>query len=39
VRDILNPPPPNPNAPKRKPKPPLTLALLPQQCVSVLQSN
>ena len=39
VRDILNPPPPNPNAPKRKPKPPLTLARLPQQCVSVLQSN
>jgi penicillin-insensitive murein endopeptidase len=39
VRDILNPPPPNPNAPKRKPKPPLTLARLPQQCVGVLQSN
>ena len=39
VRDILNPPPPNPNAPKRKPRPPLTLARLPQQCVGVLQSN
>ena len=39
VRDILNPPPPNLNAPKRKPKPPLTLARLPQQCVGVLQSN
>lgn len=39
VRDILNPPPPDPNAPKRKPKPPLTLARLPQQCVGVLQSD
>jgi len=39
VRDILNPPPTNPNAPKSKPKPPLTLARLPQQCVGVLRSN
>ena len=42
VRDILNPPPPkprDPNAPKPKPKRQLTMADLPGQCVSVLQSR
>lgn len=39
VRNILNPPPPNPNAPKPKPKRQLTMADLPGQCVSVLQSQ
>ncbi|WP_120499430.1 penicillin-insensitive murein endopeptidase [Roseovarius sp. EL26] len=40
-RNIINPPPPDPNAPKVKPKPrrELTMASLPGQCVSVLQSN
>ena len=40
VRNILNPPKPDPNAPKVTPKPKrdLTLADLPGQCVSVLQS-
>ena len=33
---ILNPPPPDPNAKSAKPKPPITLADLPQQCASVL---
>ena len=37
--NILNPPPPNPNAPKRKPKRELLLADLPAQCQSVLDSN
>ncbi|WP_369410539.1 penicillin-insensitive murein endopeptidase [Parasedimentitalea denitrificans] len=42
VNDILNPPPPkpvDPNAPKPKPRREYTLADLPQQCASVLQSN
>lgn len=42
VHDILNPPPPkpvDPNAPKPKPRRDYTLADLPNQCVSVLQSN
>ncbi len=39
VRDILDPPPPNPNAPKPKPRREYTLADLPAQCVSVLQSR
>jgi penicillin-insensitive murein endopeptidase len=39
VRDILNPPPPDPNAPKPKPRRQLTMADLPGQCVSVLQSR
>ncbi|MBT9385885.1 penicillin-insensitive murein endopeptidase [Pseudooceanicola sp. CBS1P-1] len=38
VDNILNPPPPNPNAKPAPPKPELTLAGLPAQCVSVLQS-
>nr|WP_233544852.1 penicillin-insensitive murein endopeptidase [Pseudooceanicola sediminis] len=42
VNNILNPPPPkprDPNAPPPKPKRQLTLADLPAQCVSVLQSR
>lgn len=39
VYDILNPPPPNPDAPPPKPRTELTLANLPNQCVSVLQSQ
>ncbi|EAQ03273.1 penicillin-insensitive murein endopeptidase [Pseudooceanicola batsensis HTCC2597] len=39
VRNILNPPPPDPNAPKPKPRRQLTMADLPGQCVSVLQSR
>ena len=39
VRNILNPPPPDPNAPKPKPRRELTMANLPAQCVSVLQSE
>lgn len=39
VDRILNPPPPNPNATPRKPRPPITLARLPQQCASVLASQ
>ncbi len=42
VRNILNPPPPkprDPNAPKPQPKRELTMADLPGQCVSVLQSQ
>lgn len=39
VQDILNPPPPDPNAPKPKPRRQLTMADLPRQCVSVLQSR
>lgn len=42
VDDILNPPPPkpvDPNAPKPKPRRDYTLADLPKQCASVLQSN
>ena len=38
VKRILNPPPPNPNAKPRKPKPPITLAKLPQQCSTVLSN-
>ncbi|SDX50034.1 penicillin-insensitive murein endopeptidase [Celeribacter indicus] len=39
VNNILNPPPPDPNAKPVKPKPPITLASLPQQCTSVLSSR
>ncbi|CUI57675.1 Penicillin-insensitive murein endopeptidase precursor [Cognatishimia activa] len=42
VRDILNPPPPkprDPNAPKPKPRRELTMADLPNQCITVLQSR
>ena len=39
VDRILNPPPRDPNYVPRKPKPPLTLSQLPQQCVSVLSSK
>lgn len=39
VDNILNPPPPDPNAPKPKPYRDLTLADLPAQCVSTLQSR
>ncbi len=42
VNDILNPPKPkprDPNAPKPKPKRELTMSDLPQQCVTVLQSQ
>ncbi|SNY40131.1 penicillin-insensitive murein endopeptidase [Pseudooceanicola antarcticus] len=39
VNDILNPPPPDPNAPPPKPRRQLTMADLPRQCVSVLQSR
>ncbi|MEM6481135.1 MAG: penicillin-insensitive murein endopeptidase [Pseudomonadota bacterium] len=38
VRNILNPPPPDPDAPAPKPRRELTIADLPGQCVSVLQS-
>lgn len=38
VDSILNPPPPDPNAPKRKPRPEIKLADLPVQCADVLQS-
>lgn len=38
VNNILNPPPPDPDAPKPKPRRELTMANLPNQCVSVLQS-
>ena len=39
VRNILNPPKPDPDAPKPKPRRQLTMADLPGQCVSVLQSR
>ena len=39
VNNILNPPPPDPNAPPPKKRRELTMANLPQQCVSVLQSR
>jgi penicillin-insensitive murein endopeptidase len=39
VNNILNPPPPDPDAPKPKPRRELTMADLPGQCVSVLQSE
>lgn len=39
VRNILNPPPPDPNAKPARPRRDLTLADLPGQCVSVLQSR
>ena len=39
VKDILNPPPPDPNAPRPKPRRELTMADLPGQCVTVLQSE
>lgn len=39
VSDILNPPPPDPNAPKRKPRRQLEMADLPGQCINVLQSQ
>ncbi len=35
VNNILNPPPPNPNATPSKPRGPLTMARLPNQCLSV----
>ncbi len=38
VQNIIDPPPPDPDAPKRKPRPEITLADLPGQCVQVLQS-
>ena len=38
VKRILDPPPPNPNTKPRKPKPPITLARLPQQCTGVLSA-
>ncbi|NNE51386.1 MAG: penicillin-insensitive murein endopeptidase [Sulfitobacter sp.] len=37
-RNILNPPPPDPNAPKRKPRRELVLADLPAQCNAVLKN-
>lgn len=39
VDNILNPPPPPKNPPKRKPKRPITLADLPNQCAAVLSSR
>ncbi|MYM55528.1 penicillin-insensitive murein endopeptidase [Thalassovita mangrovi] len=39
VDDILHPKPPDPNAPPPKPRRELTMADLPNQCVSVLQSQ
>lgn len=39
VQNILNPPPPDPTTPKPKPRRELTMADLPGQCVSVLQSD
>ena len=39
VYDILHPKPPDPNAPATPPRPELTLADLPNQCLSVLQSR
>ncbi len=39
VKNILNPPPPDPNAPAPKKRREYVLADLPNQCVSVLQSN
>ncbi|MGB1236011.1 MAG: penicillin-insensitive murein endopeptidase [Planktomarina sp.] len=36
VDRILNPPPPDPNATPRKPRGPLTLARLPQQCAGLV---
>lgn len=38
-RNILNPPPPDPSAPKPQPRREYTLADLPNQCLSVLQSD
>jgi penicillin-insensitive murein DD-endopeptidase len=39
VNDILNPPPPDPNAEPVVPRPPLTMASLPGQCLDVLNAN
>ncbi len=39
VDDILNPPPPDPNATPSPPRPPITLADLPNQCSGVLSSD
>jgi len=39
VNNILNPPPPDPNAPRPNPRRELTMADLPAQCVSVLESD
>jgi len=39
VRDILNPPPPDPNVVPPPPRGELTMASLPGQCLSVLNSN
>ncbi len=38
-QNILNPPPPDPTAPKRKPQRELVLADLPAQCKAVLDAN
>ncbi len=39
VNDILNPPPPDPNATPRQPRPEITMARLPAQCTTVLNSD
>ena len=39
VDRILNPPPPDPNAPPPTPRPELTMANLPGQCLAVLNAN
>ena len=39
VNDILNPPPPDPNAEPIVPRPELTMASLPGQCLDVLNAN
>lgn len=39
VDRILNPPPPDPNAQPTPPRPPLTLADMPDQCAAVLRSQ
>jgi penicillin-insensitive murein endopeptidase len=39
VANILDPPPPDPDAPAPEPRRPLTMADLPRQCVSVLQTR
>ncbi len=39
VDDILHPPPPDPNAAPAQPRPQLTMASLPGQCLDVLNAN
>ena len=39
VANILDPPPPDPNAPPPTPRPDLTMANLPAQCVDVAASD